>query len=365
MTASLINKFLMSADKQSMSGSPRPSGLTIAYLGLCSTSLCGAIACSSGYEEAPVGEFANPPGAGANDSRNSGGYNSNGEGGAGGETMGSGGRLGFGGAVTGPDPDPTIEPLCPADAEWGSPQKLSTVSTDGEDERLLAISPDELTIVFQRGDVAFVADRSKTTEDFSPAQVLTVPDGYDVELGVTLTPDGLTVVFTHEDSSGFGEVSRNSRGEAFSLVADEARYLVLNSLYPMAGIKLSHPVIAGSDLELWWVETRSETSVWFASYEVPEIARGSQVGCNELGCTLMLDGYEGQKKLLTGLSSDLLTVFVVDDVIGQEARFRSNPEVDAGFFESVALEPRLDVQSNASCTRLYYSSGGDIVFDSR
>ena len=312
-----------------------------------------------------MGEFANPPGAGANDSRNSGGYNSNSDGGAGGETMGSGGRMGFGGAVTGPDPDPVIDPLCPADAKWGSPQKLSAISTDGDDERLLAISPDELTIVFQRGDAALIADREKTSDDFSTIEVLTVPDGYDVELGVALTPDGLTVVFTHEDSSGFGEVSRNSRGDSFSLVADEARYLVLNSLYPMAGIKLSHPVISGAEPELWWVETRSETSVWYASYEASEIARGSQVGCNELGCSLMLDGYEGEKKLLTGLSADLLTVFVVDDVTGQEARFRSNPQVDAGFFESVDLEPRSDVQSNSNCTRLYYSSAGDILFDSR
>lgn len=355
MIVSLISKFSMSVDNQSSPASRRRSLLTVLAL-----SLGGSVACSSGYEEAPVGEFADPPGSG---SKTNLGGDENGGGGVGGDSMG--GRDGFGGAVTGPDPDPADAPQCPVDAIWGGPNKLQEISSELGDERLLAVSPDERTIIFQRDGASYFADRAKPADDFSAISALTVPDGYDVELGLALTPDGLTLVLTRDDSSGFAEITRESRGDAFSLVADEARYLVLNTLYPMAGIELSHPVISGAGGELWWVETLSETSVWFASYATSEIARGEQVGCNEFGCDLMLDGYDGAKKLLTGLSNDRLTVFLVDDDSGQEARSRVNSAVDTGFFVSLGLEPRLDVRPNAACTRLYYSSGGDIFFDTR
>lgn len=318
-------------------------------------------ACSSGHDIAPTGDYESPSASGGR--RATGGEA---QGGAGGEAPeGSGGKMGFGGAVTGPDPEPDSPPLCPPDAEWGTPVSVAGVSTPGGVERLLALTPDELTLMFDRDGAVLLAERANANEDFAVSLSQPVPAGYDVDLGVAISSDGLLLILTQDGKSGFAEFTRTSRSVAFELTPNEVPYEVINSLSMMAGVDLSHPVLAADSSELWWVEGRSETSVWMAAFEGETISRGAQVGCNSLGCTLMLDGYGGAKNLLTGLSEDLRTVFTVDDLSGQQGRNRAGTRLDSGFFEEFDLSPRLDVRPNKDCTKLYSSSAGDILFETR
>lgn len=273
--------------------------------------------------------------------------------------------MGFGGAVTGPGQEPASPPLCPADASWADATSVPGVSTPGGDERLLAITPDELTLVFKRDGAVLVAERASADADFQTLLSQSVPVGYDVDLGVAISSDGLLLILTQEGASGFAEFTRASRSVAFDATPNDAPYEVINSLSMMAGVDLSHPVIAADNTELWWVEGRAESSVWMAAFEGETIARGSQVGCNSLGCTLMLDGYGGARKLLTGLSEDRRTVFLVDDLSGQQSRNREGTALDSGFFEELDLSPRMDARPNADCTKLYSSSAGDILFETR
>lgn len=319
--------------------------------------------CSSGHDIAPVGYVGSPTNLGAGGSKGD-DIKTLALGGQGGEApTSSGGRTNFGPPVTGPKSPDLGAPLCLPGASWSEAQALLELNTEAE-ESLLALSPDETAVVFLRETVAFLGEREAPSAAFQVEQ-LAWPSGYDPELGVAISPDALTLVLVANESSGFALLTRKTRDEDFGQDVEIDRLSVLNSLPGTAGIGLSHPLLVRGGAELWWVESRSETSVWMASFGAEFVPRGVQVGCGELGCDLMLEGLGGQGKFPSSLSEDGRSLFLLDEYSGSELRHREQSEVDSGFFEAETMGAREDVHANAACSRLYFSRAGELFFEER
>jgi hypothetical protein len=223
---------------------------------------------------------------------------------------------------------------------------------------LLAVTPDERSVVFVVGDESeqglYVGDRA-TLDDAFAAQEVPLPPGYEAASGATLSSDALTLVLVSLDHSGFGALTRAERGEAFSNDVDTAAFSRINAQKAMSGRELGWPVLSSDGGSLYFLS-------YFGEGLIVQSTRGAD-GRFDLGTELdpfTLGGGVGAYKRINAVSRDERAIFLFDEATERaSALFRSRP--NSPFFDPVDLGDRRGVAPNADCTRLYSSVDGELV----
>jgi hypothetical protein len=224
---------------------------------------------------------------------------------------------------------------------------------------LLALTPDELGVAFTTGAepslTLYVADRASLQYDFVELQV-SIPDGYHASTGVSLSSDGLALVLVRDDNSGFAELTRQARNEAFGTAPSEARFAKINALKPMSGRSVGWPVLSSDGRALYFVS-------YFGQAWVKQSELGAD-GTFSIGVEIdefTLGGKAGQYKLISGLATDQRAIFFVDEATQHAmALFRSRP--GSPFYEPLDLGARQGVAPNEDCTRIYSTVDGNLVY---
>lgn len=326
------------------------------------------VACSGGEDDRhpamPASGGVNATGAtGGTPSRA--GSSSPSDAGARGEPDAEGGAGGEGGAASAGEPPIIYEMgglpqnmpgLCDPAMKLGEaePQEVGVPGAT-----LLALTPDELSVAFTTGAesslVLYVADRASRQDDFVELEVA-IPDGYHASTGVSLSSDGLTLALGRDDNSGFAEVTRPARGEAFGAEPSEARFAKINALKPMSGRSVGWPVLSSDGKALYFVS-------YFGQARVEQSELGAD-GTFSIGVEIdefTLGGQEGQYKLISGLATDQRAIFFVDEATEHAmALFRSRP--GSPFYEPLDLGERQGVAPNEDCTRIYSTVDGKLVY---
>ena len=273
-----------------------------------------------------------------------GGADSLGNGGAAGETslIGTiGGDFPVGISGGAPSDAPAA---CDPAAKWGKPVPLAKLSTKQADERLLAMSHDELSLIFSRGSELLVADRSDAQGDFAAPVTITLPSEYTFESGLALSSDGLTLVAIRKDLSAFADVTRGSRGQTFDAAPNTSRFSWVNLTLGQSG-QLSWPVLSADDKT--FVFTRLEGSDMTA-FRI----RGDHFDKAEVLDPVTLGAVDGKHKLTQSLSADERTLFFFDEAVGHVAALGSM-NTRAAYIERFELPGLLSAFSNVGCGRLY------------
>ncbi len=329
---------------------PHPSGLGDAG---GRPGLAGSNSTSAGRNAGGAADAAAPGGA------NAAGEDSATLGGSDGSTTAGRGTLG--GAATDPIPPVGDPPLCAHAAMHVTPV-LIALSGSGDD-LLQAITPNELSLAWKRGSDYFVADRAKPEDAFGAAHQVTGSVNYTaMSLGV----DGLTLIAVTPDLS-IVEMKRAPGGtfeEPSPVSADFGQFNQTISTIPSANQVLSDAVISAG-----------ETSFFFSHYvststgNYPTIHESHRSGnawtftSTELG--KVLDAMDTKRRIPTGVSSDLLTLFYRDEVKGDfRAAWRVNPQVAFDYSEDLALGEGVRAAApNLHCSRIYFSAHGATDLD--
>lgn len=226
------------------------------------------------------------------------------------------------------------------------------------DITLLAMTADELSVAFTTGSGAelalHVADRSSNKAAFAEAPV-TLPGGFEAASGASLSSDGRKLILVMTDHSGFGELSREARGDAFLGDPDLSAFAKINGLKPMSGRSVGWPVLSHDGQDLYFVS-------YFGGALVNQSKR-SQSGVFDIGTEIdefTLGGKEGEYKLLSGLSPDQRAIFYFDEADQHSwARFRSRD--GAPFYDPLDLGARRGATPSQDCSRIYSSLAGGLV----
>ena len=258
---------------------------------------------------------------------------------------------------------------CSESAVWAMPKPLAVAAT-GASERLLSITADELDLVFERGGKLYRAHRSAASDVFGSAAAVTVPVGYGLSAGAALSADAKTLILVASSGQGFGALTRASRTVAFGAVVNTAPFLALNQRAEQTMEQYAAPVLAPNGNSLVFTAFTPEPAggfpvgvvgrsvVYESVWSTGSWAMPSAISHN------LFDGTTLKRPLPSGLSSDSRTLFYFDEGTSKEvARFRDRP--DAPLYTVVDLGARAGAVPNAACNVLYYSSSGDVLFDTK
>lgn len=242
----------------------------------------------------------------------------------------------------GAPPNPT--PVCDPAAKWSSPQGLTALNTAQADEHLLALSHDELSLVFSRGDALFVADRKSAGDDFAAPLAVQLPAAYTFAQGLALSDDGLTLVVVSADQHALADVTRSARSKTFDGIPNTQRFAWVNANLTQSGL-LSSPVLAADGKSLLLTRLESGDSSVFR-------VRGDRFDDATALDAVTLGAVDGNHKLTQSLSEDARTLFFFDEGTGNAAALWSSTPA-AAYTERVELKGLLSAFSNANCGRLY------------
>jgi hypothetical protein len=239
-------------------------------------------------------------------------------------------------------------PLCPGPDAWSEGTRLSNSSA--EDDVLLAITPDERTLVWRTGDRTVYADRESPDDEFGEATELE-ETGF---VEVAVSPDGLQLVGTLANHLAFAELTREARDEPFSTEPDETAFADLN--YAVSSIPVDRRI--GDPL-------LPADGVLIFSYYDPEASGISTIREAlgppwSFGVTIggaMLMAVDGKRRIATGLGADRRTLYYWDEVENvEQAAERAAP--GETFDRHASLGDRRGAAPNLACDRLYYSAPG-------
>ena len=350
---------------------------TLTSLGI---TLCIGVACSSNSNDhAPSladGGASSRSGAGGRSAVGKAGSGAA-EGGSAGETEGgsagqvddggAGGSSGDGGEAGLPEGMiiPVTPGACSESATWVGATPLEGISTDAN-EQLLAITPDELDVLFLRDGSAMRAHRDSASTAFGAADEMIIPDGYGVEAGVALSADGKTMVLLATGEQSFAAFTRTSRSEGFDASPDDTAFIGINQRAIQTMQKYAAPVLAPDGKSFVFAAFTPEPAGGFVSgFEGISVVFESLSTTNgwampESISQNLFDGTSAARALPSALSNDSRTLFYVDEASGRQmARFRDR--ADAPLYDVVDLDTRTRAVPDAQCDRLYYSSDGDIL----
>lgn len=304
-----------------------------------------------------AGEPASEAGAGSDRAGQAG---EAGEAGAAGAPSSNAGAGGHGGEVAGepplaldpcpsdtPGPTPSLGSVCDEASAWGTPTALILPGSGAEN--LLAITPDELTLVWSAAIgptlSVFVADRATRDAAFTTASQI-----YDsIVLG--LAPDGLSLVVASDSSNSLYERRRANRTAdfdelvegPFELLNDRAEKQLGsfgNATFSPDGLTLYYTFFSPGDQYPVHVSTRVSTSATWP------------VGTTLQTCELRAYGSRAQTP--SGVSADGLTLFYDDDARGR-ARAAYRATTSSAFSHFVDLGAWRSPQPNLGCDRVYFS----------
>jgi hypothetical protein len=248
---------------------------------------------------------------------------------------------------------------------WENATPLPGISTSA-DERLLAITPDELDIVFLRDAVPMFAHREAASAEFDAGVPLTLADGYGVDAGAALSADGKTLVLLATAGQSFAAFTRGSRDVAFDIAPDDSAFIGINQRAVQTMQHYAAPVLAPDGKTFVFAAFTPEPEAGFPSgfagvsmvYE--SVWTSSGFAMPESLSQNLFDGTSANRPLPSGLSSDSRTLFYLEEGSGKQmARFRDRP--DAPLYTVVDLDQRSHAVPAAKCERLYYSNGGDVL----
>jgi hypothetical protein len=347
----------------------RTPRLPLAGLAVAVTLLAACPACSSSSAH-PSLIASN---GGANDGHSGGGAGL-GEGGEG-ENAGTGGDSGADGLAEGGTssagssgeggaggpfkPGPS---LCAERVSWSSPTTVDGVSADTA-VTLLSITADELDLAFLRAGTLYVAHRSTESDAFSAGPAITIPTGWSAKQGAALSSDGKRLLLVSDpDQRKLGELTRATRKEPFVGEVDESAFALANQNAVYTGRIYASPVVSEQDTRLVFnsaypqgtstvvVSTRSSPD---APWSAPTTLTAS-----------LLDGMPGQRRLPTGMSADLRTLFYFNEATSkEEARWSASSAIGSTLYDMLSLGTRRGATPNSACDRLYSEADGDVVVE--
>ncbi len=321
---------------------------TLAW-GLC-LAACGTNERSAGLNSGLGGEERRPQ---RSDSSSNGGQGGDG---------GQGGSAGLAGE-TGVDPEPPLDHcdsddaldapslsgVCPSGAAWTAPAPLGLDA--GSLERVLALTPDELTVVWSSyGSSAlayFVADRSDASQPFGAPRLI------DLGLQVLgLAPDGLRLALRSSDGAVLSEATRSSREQDFE-ATPSASYALLNLEAELGSLSFHDVVFSPDDRTLVYTALAAGGTSYPVFLASREAGAAWPVGQALERCELSFK--RGSWRRPTALSSDGLTLFFLDEVRGEARAAWRETTLDAfTWFEDLPQGRWSSV--NHDCSRLYVQS---------
>lgn len=345
-------------------------------------------ACSEEHPPRPPGD------AGSGNSGSGGKLGSNGEAGTeagvggdsnvGGAPMGEGGSAGSGAqagssgsgaslgqAGEGGEPIPPVgePPVCLHDATWGDHTQLA-ISAPGDD-LLQAVTHSGNTIAWKNGDTFYVADRDldyvlKPGERGLPFDSPMPVTGSAAYTSVALSPDGLTLIALRSDLTVV-ELER-SAGEAFDDASpgagDFSDFNATLGTIPTANQVLRDAVMSADGESFFFSHFADGQSGSHGTvYESRRSGGAWQYGSSNLGDLLVAEAEA--RRVPTGVSGDLLTLFYRDEVEGDfRAAWRVNSTVPFMHTEAIPLgEATVAAAPNGACTTLHYSAQGENDLD--
>jgi hypothetical protein len=263
---------------------------------------------------------------------------------------------------------PVTPSVCSETVGWSGPLPLVNVSSNAV-ERLLSITADELDVVFLRGGTLYRAHRDAPLQTFGAATTVSVPLGYDPSAGAALNPDGKALVLVSDSGQTVAQLTRASRSVAFGTTADPTSFAAINQRALQTMEHFAAPV--------WAPDGKSFVLTGFT----PKPAGGFPAGVQGLSVVYesawagdawaapnsishdLFDGTTAARPLPSALSSDSRTLFYFDEATSKQvARFRDRP--DAPLYTAVDLGLRAGAAPNATCDVIYYSSNGNVLFES-
>ena len=264
---------------------------------------------------------------------------------------------------------PVSASVCSQTADWSATAPLVGVSTNAT-ERLLSITDDELDVVFVRSNTLLRAHRDSVTELFGSGNAINVPAGYTTSFGAALSADGKSLVLVATSGQSFGVLSRASRTVAFEATADAAPFSAVTARAAQTMEHMGYPVLSPDGKTFVFVGYTPEpvggfpdgvagvSIVYESSWTTDSWAMPNNVSHQ------IFDGTTAARPLPSALSADSRTLFYFDEGTSKQiARFRDRP--DAPLYTAIDLGTRAGAVPNAKCDVVYYTSGGNVLLDSK
>ena len=316
------------------------------------------VACSSDSNNHPSGVETGGAGASAGFA----GTNAGGSGGSGaGDASSSAGDAGDSAETqsdAGPGRPAPGAPTCSETAAWSGAAEVSSVSS-AADEALLSMTPDELDLAFLRADAVYVAHRVAATASFTVIGAVAIPAGWSVAQGAALSADGKRLIVVSSDQTQLGELTRASRGGAFSGPVDQSAFAIVNQASMYSGNIFASPALSPDDLQLFL----NSASPGGTSTVVASSRAAGQPWSAPTRVIAALDGNQA-RRLPSSVSADARTLFYFNEAtMKEEARWRDEPKLTSPLYDMVDLGMRRGAQPNAACNRLYSQSAGNIVME--
>ncbi len=248
-------------------------------------------------------------------------------------------------------------PICPTTIALGMPN-VATFST-AEADLGLSVTLDGLSAAWttEAGGVVtiHVVDRPATTDGFGSERTIA---GTYASGRVALAQSGLGLAIVNADGLGITYLARAARTDAFG-PPDVGPFSGLatfatNELAP-AGERLANPLFARDDAFLFFTRITAAGWVTYVATRFGTEAPFSGGAPYVEGAL----GVAGARRVLTGASKDLRTLFVWDDVGTKthvlQLSATSEPVSD------VPVGEIKDLQTTIDCKTFWYVSGGDLV----
>ena len=259
-------------------------------------------------------------------------------------------------------PDVYVPPKCSVTMQWGTGTKLP-IST-AQPDFFGAVTPDELTIAWMTtAGAVLYADRNAATDPFGAPQTLTAGIALD---RVALSVDGLTMIVVTTSRNALAQVTRGSRGSAFTTTLDLKPFAGLDPLSQEgdAGTMPSHglfadPMLSEDGQFFYYSQYGVSTLTMCESYKKTGDTSPWGQGRNLLETQLGAPDTSGVRMIPTGMSSDDLTLFYWDGVAKTEkAAFRDNAMKNNTFKQFLTLGPTYrNAAPVGSCGRIYFCDG--------
>jgi hypothetical protein len=260
--------------------------------------------------------------------------------------------------------DAAVDPpgICGATLNVGNGAALP--SSTAADDFGLSVTADELSMAWVTGTAGQVtlhyADRAQKSDAFGATKTIG-PSAAFAASRVALTPDGLGLAVVNADGLGFSLLSRAQRGDdfgaptvgPFQLLNDQGA----NVLGP-AGQRYADPLFASA--AAYFVFSRFGGGLGTTVYAGTRIFATDPYSPGTPYAETALASTGGKRRIVTGASEDLRTLFVYDEA--QSKSLAVSLGVTGAVTSTADLGPARDLQASGDCKAFYFTAGspGDL-----